>query len=73
MPEQAWVRQQEKEEELCRATTCRAMTCRAATCSAWWCPRWVSLGRDRVGVQEGHARCGRSCSVAAIGESAREQ
>jgi hypothetical protein len=26
-----------------------------------------------VGVQEGRARCGRSCSVAATGESAREQ
>jgi hypothetical protein len=26
-----------------------------------------------VGVQEGRAWCGRSCSVAATGESAREQ
>jgi hypothetical protein len=31
------------------------------------------LRPDRVGVQEGHARCGRSCSVAAAGESAWEQ
>jgi hypothetical protein len=49
------------------------MTCRAATCSAWRCPRWASSGRDRVGVQEGRARCRRSCSAAAAGGSAQEQ
>jgi hypothetical protein len=67
-PERTSVRQQEEEEELCRATTCRA-----TMCSAWRCPRWASSGRDRVGVQEGRARCGRSCSAATAGESAREQ
>jgi hypothetical protein len=45
----------------------------AAACSAWRCPRWASSGRDRVGVQGGRARCGRSCSAAAAGGSAREQ
>jgi hypothetical protein len=42
-------------------------------CSAWRCPRWASSGHDRVGVQEGRARCGRNCSAAAVGGSAREQ
>jgi hypothetical protein len=46
---------------------------RAAACSAWRCPRWASSGRDWVGVQGGRARCGRSCSAAAAGGSAREQ
>jgi hypothetical protein len=45
----------------------------AAACSAWWCPRWASSGRDQVGVQGGCVRCGRSCSVVAVGGSAREQ
>jgi hypothetical protein len=33
----------------------------------------VSSDRDRVDVQEGRARCGRSCSAAAANGFAREQ
>jgi hypothetical protein len=57
----------------CRAMACRATACRAVTCSAWRCPRWASSSRDRVGVQGGGARCGKSCSAAAAGRFAREQ
>jgi hypothetical protein len=50
---------------------CRATTCRVAACNAWRCFRWASSGRDRVGVQEGRAWCGRSCSAAAAGAGSR--